>query len=164
MVHDLRRRAEPALAIVQARGHGQQLWNDRSPHLFRQHSLRYRALRGLAPTRHISQIHNQQSGKAIFQGRFCGQRSALFDAFRQPAVRVLVGQEKVFQYLRGVPLPRRSHRQIAGTGARHCILEFPPQTFKIRNHGSIPVRRIQHGSFQYVSSTMIRKQKSTIGK
>ena len=132
------------------------------PHLFRRHSLRYRAFRGLAPTREISEIHDQQSGQAILQGRPRGQRSALFHAFRHSAVRVLVGQEKVSSICAAFHFPAGACRQIAGAGARHCVLEFPPQTFKIRNHGVEFSALIQHDRSRIVSRTDCTK--SPIGK
>src|SRR5664280_1720901 len=131
MVHDFRPGAEPALAIVQARAHSLKLRRDGLLNLLRRHASRCRTFRSLAASWEIPEIHDQQSGHALHQRGARRQRSTLFQAFCQPAVGILVGKEKMLQYLSRTPLSSRSLRPAARAGAPYCIFEFLPQTFEI---------------------------------
>ncbi len=134
MVQNFRSNAELTLASVQARAHLLQFGHNRLPHLVWWHATRDGALRGLAACREITEIHYQQGSKAILQCGLRSQRRTLFQTFCQSPVGVHVSKEKMLQYLTGVPFSRRSLRQIAGFRARHCIIEFAPQVFKIGSH------------------------------
>ena len=146
MVHDFRPGAEPALAILQTQGHPLKLSRDRLLHFIRRHPPRRRPFRSFAPSRQIPEIRNQHRRQAVTQCSACSQRSIPFQALCQSAVGALVGEEKVLQYLRSIPLSSRSVRQAAGAGVPCCIFEFLPQTFEIGIHG-------------FGSSTMIANKK-----
>jgi len=135
VVHDFRPCAEPALAIVQTRGHSLKLRHNSSLNLFQRHSPRHHAFRALAACREITEIHHQQSGHAMLQRSPSSQRGTLLQAFRRSATGVLVREKKVFQDLGRIPLSSRSLRPSTDAGTPHCIFEFLPQTFKIGIHG-----------------------------
>lgn len=135
MIQDFRPGAELALAIVQARPHLLKLGRETSPNLIQRHSSRRGALRCVASAWDISDMHNQQSRHAVSQFGRRGQRSAAVKAFRYAAICVLVGKEKMLQYLGRTPLSSRRLPQRPGTGPRCRIFYFPPQTFEIGIHG-----------------------------
>ncbi len=135
MIEDFRAYSEPAFAIVKSPVHLLQLGREHLLHLLRRHTSRDGTFRGFSASGHISEIHHQQSRKAVFQRRPRGQWSTLFQAFRQSAAGVHVGKEKMFQYLRNAPFSRGSLGQIASAGSPQCIFEFMSQTFKIGIHG-----------------------------
>ena len=124
VVQDLRPGSEPALAIVQAQLHRLQFGSDRPPHLFDRHTSRLHAFRSLASTRHIPEVHYQQSRQTILQSSPRTERRALFQASFQAEVRALVGKQQMLQYLRRTPLPSGSRRQLSLTRAPYCFFEF----------------------------------------
>ena len=124
VIHEFRACAESATAFGQSLGHALKLRCDSVPYLFGRHVSWDSKFWGLASSAHISLIHGQQRGKTMFQRGPRRERSIFLQTSRNSLIGAFVGQKKMFQYLRGVPLSLRSLQQIVVTGAACCIFEF----------------------------------------
>ena len=76
---------------------------------------------------HVSEIHDHDFAQAVLERGGGGQRRAFFLAFSQTVVRVLVGEKKMLEDLRGIPLPFRSLGQRTVARFGDCLLQFAAQ-------------------------------------
>ena len=124
VIHEFRACAESTIAFFKSLGHALKLRRDSVPYLFGRHVSWYSKLRSFSSSAHISQIDGQQRGKTVLQRGPRRERRIFLQTSRNYLVGAFVGQKKMFQDLRGIPLSLRSLQQIIVAGAPCCIFEF----------------------------------------
>jgi len=131
MIHNLGSGTESPFALIQTRVHVLQFGEYRSLYFVTRRSSRNHALWGFRTTRQIAQPQYQHFPEAVLDRCSSTQWPARSQTFGDCLVGVLIGQIKMFQNLRGGPLPCRIPvERILAQTAGHTF-KFLAQAFKM---------------------------------